>query len=143
MNHKSQYNTKHRQQLVDYLRSMSGQHVTVASISQHFQSLGTPIGTATIYRHLDRLVAEGTVNKYILDNTSPACFEYAPHKEHTHTAACVHLKCERCDRLIHLHCHEVEDLQAHLLQHHSFALNPMRTVLYGLCQSCRNAQQPH
>lgn len=140
MESKSQYNTKHRQEILDYLRSMSGQHVTAASISAHFKSLGSPIGTATIYRHLERLVAQGCVNKYILDNTSPACFEYITPNQNVSPNPCVHLKCERCEQLIHLNCHELQHLQSHLLQHHNFSLNPLRTVLYGLCDQCRSGQ---
>lgn len=138
MSSKSQYNTRHRQELLQYLQTMAGQHVTVTSIAEHFQKQGVAIGVATIYRHLDRMVSEGIVNKYILDNTSPACFEYVATSPEHHSSACLHLKCEHCGKVIHLHCHELEQMQAHLLHSHNFTLNPLRTVLYGLCDTCRN-----
>lgn len=141
---KTQYQTRHRQELLAYLQFMAGQHVTAAGIAQYFESQGIRIGIATIYRHLDRMVAEGIINKYVLDNTSPACYEYhAPTTEHTESG-CLHLKCECCNAVIHLPCHELAQLQHHLLQQYHFTLNGTRTVLYGLCENCRkdSAQSP-
>lgn len=35
-----------------------------------------------------------------------------------------------------MHCEELEEIHAHLLERHSFRLNPMRTVFYGVCGEC-------
>lgn len=51
-----------------------------------------------------------------------------------------HCKCEKCGKLIHLHCHEVEELSQHMMEHHSFELNAMRTVFYGVCSECRQKE---
>ena len=37
---------------------------------------------------------------------------------------------------IHLHCEELAMIQGHLMEHHQFLLNPMRTVFYGVCEQC-------
>ena len=115
MNDKQQYNTKRRAELLEYLQSMQGRHVTVNDIRAWFMTQDKPIGTATIYRQLDHMVEQGLINKYMLDETSAACYEYVG---------------------IHLHCHELEKMQGHLAQEHGFRLDFPRTVLYGLCQQC-------
>ena len=66
------YNTKRRSELLEYLRSMGGRHVTVNDIRAYFLSQGKSIGTTTIYRQLDNMVSDGLINKYTLDESSAA-----------------------------------------------------------------------
>ena len=136
---KSTYKTRQREKLLSFLRTTQDEHVTVNEVCGHFQRCGCPIGTATVYRHLERMVDEGLVSKYQIDANSPACFAYVGQDSHQ-GEACFHCKCERCGRLIHLHCEELEGLGAHVLVHHGFQINPMRTVFYGLCADCREEQ---
>ena len=140
MNGKSQYKTKQRAELLGYLASKSGEHVTVADICKHFEEKGKPIGTTTVYRQMDRMVEEGIVNKYILDGTTSACYEYISSDEHEHSVKqCYHCKCEKCGKLIHMHCEEIEMLFKHISDEHEFIIDPRRTVLYGVCESCRRS----
>ena len=133
---RSKYNTKQREVLLDYLRTVPGEHITAADVCRYFREQGTSIGQSTIYRQLESLVDEGVINKYIIDGTTPACFEYAGEESHADAEICFHCKCEKCGKLIHMHCDELESIGAHLLSHHRFRLNPMRTVFYGLCEDC-------
>lgn len=127
MSTKTQYHTRQQEELLSFLRSHPG-HYTAADLCGH---LGGVIGTTTVYRQLDRLVQAGLVTKYIIDIGSPACFEYAEHHEE-----CFHCKCQQCGKLIHMHCHELPVLEQHILAHHGFAIDPARTVFYGLCRDC-------
>ena len=61
MANKSQYRTKQMAEILSYLQSMQGSHVTVHDIHAYFKSKNISVGTTTIYRHLDRMVAEGIV----------------------------------------------------------------------------------
>ena len=128
------YHTKRRAELLEYLRQMQGRHVTVNDIRAYFLAQNKSMGTATIYRQLDNLLQEGVVNKYTLDETSAACYEYVD-SQHCHDV-CFHCKCVSCGTLIHLHCHELEKVRGHLAQEHGFRLDFPRTVLYGLCSAC-------
>lgn len=132
----SQYKTKQREALLSYLMAKPGEHVTAGDVCTHFHAQGAHIGTATVYRQLEKLVDEGLVNKYIIDSGSPACFEFVG-GEHCEEEICFHCKCERCGRLIHLHCDELTGIGAHIAAHHGFTINPMRTVFYGVCDACR------
>ncbi len=133
---KAPYKTKQQDLLLSYLESIKGKHFTVEDVREHFASKNSSIGVATIYRHLEKLVANGTVNKYIIDETSAACFEYlgndACHRDVPH----FHLKCSKCGTLIHLECEELLQIQEHLMKEHGFMLDSFRTVFYGTCSKC-------
>lgn len=136
MEGKNHYRTRQRGQIAAYLQARPGQHVTAAELCAHFAAQGVQMGKATVYRHLDLMVEEGLVTRYTVDGTTGACYAYTgPHAaEEVH--ACYHCKCSRCGALIHLHCEEVEHLRRHMLDHHGFALDPRRTVFYGVCARC-------
>ncbi|HAG04675.1 MAG TPA: Fe2+/Zn2+ uptake regulation protein [Lachnospiraceae bacterium] len=140
MSSKSTYKTKQHEELLDYLKTMEGKHITVGDISSYFKSVGKPIGTATIYRHLEKMVNDGTVNKYTLDSSSSACFEYLGDNSHQGSFF-IHYKCESCGKLIHLHCDEFRLLEKHLLEHHNFTVNTKKTIIYGICNECKEKQK--
>ena len=122
--------------LIEYLQTMPGVHITAADVCEYFKNQGIAIGQSTIYRHLEALVDEGVISKYIIDANTPACFEYIGADSHSNAEICFHCKCEKCGKLIHLHCEEMEEIEGHLYKEHRFKLNPMRTVFYGLCEDC-------
>ncbi|MBU3805539.1 MAG: transcriptional repressor [Candidatus Fournierella pullistercoris] len=138
---KQGYRTRQGEELLQYLQSIPGQHCTVNDICLHFSSQGRSIGVATVYRHLERMVEQGMVHKYTVDAGTPACFVYKPESQQEGCGQSFHCKCDCCGALIHLECGQLEQLTAHLMEHHGFVINPMRTVLYGLCQSCRQKQE--
>ena len=133
---KSAYKTKQQDFLFSYLKEMKGRHFTAEEVREHFASKEISIGIATIYRQLEKLVAEGTIQKYFIDEHSAACFEYSGDDCSSETPH-FHLKCEECGNLFHLECDDLEGLTKHLNNEHGFTLNPYRTVLYGICLNCR------
>ena len=109
------YRTKQREELLEYMASRAGEHITVSDICEHFKKSSKPIGTATVYRQLEKMVDQGIVTKYNIDAGTPACFEYiAQDSDHRDDGSCYHCKCEKCGRLIHLHCADVKELEKHL-----------------------------
>ena len=138
MNSKSRYKTKQREMLLGYFETVPGKHVTAADICAYLRSRESSIGQSTVYRQLESLVDEGLIKKYIIDANSPACFEYVAPDSHACGDFCFHCKCEKCGKLIHLHCEELEEIQRHLSSEHHFRLDPTRTVFYGLCEQCMN-----
>jgi len=147
MNHKTQYNTKQYQEVLDFLKSAQGRHMTAAEIYRAIADLrdaedapsARKIGKTTVYRQLERLVEEGLVDKYVIDQTSPACFEYIGEGECAEEF-CVHGKCLKCGRIFHLHCDEIASMRDHLIEHHGFTPDFHHTVIYGLCEACRGGE---
>ena len=119
------------------MKSVQGSHVTVNEICEYFKNQGISMGTTTVYRHLEKMVREGVVAKYVVDGTSSACFEYTGEKKQDSQPVCYHCKCEKCGKLIHLQCEEVESLKQHMMEHHNFEMDALRTVFYGICSECR------
>ena len=137
---KGQYNTKQREELLGYLSSVAGEHVTVNDVVKHFEASGKKIGTTTVYRHLEKMVEEGIVKKYLLEPGVPACFSYIDVEKECHHSNCFHLMCTECGTLIHMHCDELEETERHIFEHHKFKIDSRRTVLYGICENCQKNQ---
>ena len=136
---KTGYRTKQQELLLCYLEEHKNEHFTAEDVRSHFAQKEISMGTATIYRHLERMVAEGSLNKYVIDEHSAACFEYTGGCTESSAEQHFHLKCEQCGALIHLECDELCQIRSHLFKSHGFVLNPLRTVLWGLCASCAAA----
>lgn len=138
MSEKGRYKTKQLSEILSFLKSTEGRHVNANEVCEHFKAAGISVGTTTVYRHLEHLVEQGLVAKYIVDGTTSACFEYVGDHEKTDQNRNYHCKCEKCGKLIHLQCHEVDDLIRHMQEHHGFQIDPSRIVFYGICCECRN-----
>lgn len=129
------YKTKQGSDILEYMISTVGRHVNIGDISEHLRREGKAVGTATIYRHLDKLVRDGIVAKYVTDNSDSACYEYLD-RGGCKKPDCYHFKCVGCGRLIHVECSEVDHILEHLEQSHGFKIDPVRTVFYGSCSDC-------
>ncbi len=134
---KSTYHTRQREDLLSFLRERRGRHFTIAQLKAHFDTSDTPLGTATLYRHMDKLALEGLVRRYQLDSGDSACYEYVGQEPAIDCASHFHCKCEKCGRLIHMDCEELKAIKEHLLEHHGFQWNAGKTVFYGICDQCR------
>ena len=131
------YKTKQRAAILEYLKQNVDNHITADNIIDHFKQIDNPIGKSTVYRYLDSLVEENIIRKYAgSERGDAACFQYI-NEEHdclTH----FHMKCSKCGSLIHLDCHEMEELSAHILKEHNFLIDMCKTTLYGTCKNCMN-----
>lgn len=136
MARKAQYTTRQMTELLSYLKSVQGSHVTVNDICEYFRNEEIMIGTTTVYRNLERMVKQGLVARYVIEGSSSACFEYIGERDESHSDS-FHCKCQKCGKLIHLQCREVVNFGQHMLKHHDFEMDSLRTVFYGLCGECR------
>ena len=131
---RSKYNTKHRQAVMDCLSRLKGKHATVSYVWKYMQDCGIEIGKTTVYRQLERLVEEGVAHKYTTLSGSANCYEYVGKQQDSKRE--YHCKCERCGKLIHIECEEVETLQEHMEASHGFYLDAPHTLFMGLCDKC-------
>ncbi|MBQ8613885.1 MAG: transcriptional repressor [Ruminiclostridium sp.] len=131
------YKTKQGERILETLIRNEDRHLTAEEICVLLKEEGAAVGTATVYRNLEKLVAEGTIRRYRLDEGESACYQYIGDGScHEH----FHLKCLGCGEVIHLECDYLDELNSHLLEHHSFHLDRTKIVLYGLCCECRNKE---
>lgn len=134
-----EYKTRQKQAILDFLKNNNNNHVTVSDISEYLEKNNCHVGITTIYRYLDKLLEQGTVRKYTVDNSTSACFQYVESAENCHEH--FHLKCEICGRLIHLDCNHISEMCKHIFNDHGFKPDMMRTVFYGICSVCAGKQE--
>lgn len=127
------YKTRQRTIIENILKETDG-HITVDALVSLLETRGESVGRTTVWRCLERLSDEGRVRKYVQSGEC-ACYQYIDNGnrcgEH------FHLKCEKCGRLIHMECDMMENLSEHIAQNHGFKINPLKTVLYGICGECQ------
>ncbi len=127
------YRTKQKEEILNYLISHKSCHVTADEITTHFAATGVKVGKSTVYRYLDRLVSQGVVRKYIIEEGVSACYQFIEDNAcHQH----FHLKCVGCGQLIHMECDYLDQVNQHILKEHGFHIDSCKTVLYGTCASC-------
>lgn len=122
------YKTKQGEMILSYLKSSPSPHVSAMEIAACLK-----VGTATVYRRLDKMVEAGLVRKYILDGG--ACYQYVGGEKECREH--FHLKCLKCGELIHVDCGFLSSVAPHILEHHGFEVDNSRTVMYGICKKCR------
>lgn len=130
------YKTKQQKEILNLCEQLFGKHFTVSDLFEKLKEEGKNIGTTTIYRHLNKFVEEGVVKKYVIDEKSPACFEYIGENA-TNNETSIHLKCEKCNKLIHIKESIIKEFKKKLFENHNFNLDVVRTTFYGQCELCR------
>lgn len=137
MSENRRYRTRQQADILACLTESGSAHFTAAEIAAKMRARGSTVGLTTVYRCLDRLVEEGALRKFILDASSAACYQLPEIGEQKQ--ACrqhYHLKCEKCGKLIHAECTEIDRFTAHMRSDHGFVIDHAKTVFYGICASC-------
>ena len=127
------YNTDRRRQIVDLLSSESDKAFTTEEICEKIITDG---GKSTVYRIISDLTAKGIIKKLSDQNTRHVRYQYLGKKtcsEH------LHLKCNRCERPIHLDKSTSKLIIGYVKNAGSFALDPTE-ILGGLCGDCRGKE---
>lgn len=128
------YKTRQKEAILSFFKENSNRHLTAADIINQINSTGENIGTATVYRYLDRLVEKGTIRKYFVDEKLGACYQY--NEDNRECGHHFHLKCIECGKLIHLDCSHLQSISDHIFSEHDFVIDNSRTVFYGRCKNC-------
>ena len=127
------YKTKTHELILSIFREYPDRHFTVEEIYESLRS-AEPASLATVYRQVNRLADEGTIQRIVYDSTEKACFQY---KGCECSSEHVHMICERCGKMYHLDCDEVAHVVGHIESEHRFKIDPKRIAFYGLCADCQ------
>ena len=131
---KRAYRTRQSVLVLEALTELGEGHITAEHVARLLKDRGEDVGTATVYRNLDKLVQEGQVVRYTLPGSASACYQLLADIQGCEPHC--HAICVRCGEITHLDCGEVKEFAAHLEQHHSFQLDMRSMVFYGLCSLC-------
>ncbi len=133
------YKTPGRQHLLNYLRTHPDCDFTADDLLDALNTAGSfSTGKSSLYRHLSELCADGVLRKYRPDGQSACLYRYIASEDCSHH---FHLKCLDCGRLVHLDCSVSEQLLSHLLSDHHFQVDSGRSVLYGVCEGCKDGSK--
>lgn len=125
------YNTKQKKQMEEIIASVGDKHFTAEDILEKTKEQGKSVGLTTVYRHLDKMVKDGVLRKYLSHAGESACYQA--------TGNCCehfHLRCTQCGKLFHLSCRSLEVINDHVLNQHGFSIDPSKTVFLGICKEC-------
>lgn len=138
MNHSKTYHTKQQKVILQFMKQMEHDYITVSQIAEYLKKQGESVGLTTIYRHLERFQKEGIVRKIVLDGNSGACYQYIVTEDEKN---CFLLKCEDCGDIMNMGCGHMKELYSHVLEEHHFNVNPHRTMFYGVCEKCQEKER--
>ncbi len=135
MNRKTNYNTKARRYILEYLSSKSDITVSAKDILHYLNEKGENISLTTVYRYLSRLTDEKRVIKFSEDGSNKSVYQFSGGDntclEH------LHIQCKKCGKLIHLECEFLNEIEEHIMEEHGFSLEYSGSILYGICDKCR------
>ncbi|MBQ3546313.1 MAG: transcriptional repressor [Lachnospiraceae bacterium] len=131
------YNTKQRELILKYLSESEGKHIKADEILEYLKKNDTPVGKSTVYRYLDNLMEQNLIRKYTVEDGQGACYQYLGSEGHNHCKEHYHLKCSKCGELFHVSCEFMDEISAHILEHHGFTVDNSKTVFYGICKKCK------
>lgn len=139
MNEGRQYKTRQRRLILNYLASNRDRHLTAEDIINHFQTIEDKIGKSTVYRYLNLLLEKGLIRKYLREDRQMACYKYID--EEDSVEASMHLKCQKCGKLIDVSCQEFIVLKETLERIQKFKLDVEKTIFYGECLDCKKKEE--
>lgn len=126
------YSTKQQKAVLGCIEAHRGECVSANALLDELRRGGEHVGLATVYRQLEKLERQGHIHKAVTEEG--AFYRYCEHEEN---GDCFLLKCEKCGRIEHMDCERLAPLYAHLSREHGFAVDPRRTMLYGVCARCQ------
>lgn len=122
------YNTKQKEYILDKIKSQKKDFI----IKDIYEELEGIVGLTTIYRLIDKLVSDGTINKTIDENNVTHYTYLEKCDKHNH----FYLKCNSCGSIIHIDCDCIDELTNHILNEHNFKLNKENIIINGICKKC-------
>ncbi len=109
-------------------------HVSIEELLAQVRALDPKVGYATVYRTL-KLMAESGIAYEREFGDGLTRYELADGGAHHD-----HLICDRCGTITEFEEPEIERLQDAVAAAHGFVLRSHKHELYGLCPSCRAAE---
>lgn len=128
------YQTRQKELVLACLKEHAGTWITARQVAQMLAERDAAVGTATIYRNLERLEVEGIIARGTVEGSNGTCYRYLPPEPERLQG--FYLKCESCGRLMEIDCAELASFYEHFSREHHISIDPVKTVLYGTCPDC-------
>ncbi len=129
---KKERNTKQKDILLEFFSKNANKHLSIKEIESSLQG---KVGLTTIYRMINSLAIKGQIVKIPLDDKQGFCYQYRQNKKKCNSH--YHLICEKCGKLEHFECKDVDNAVVMADECKSFSINTNKIVFYGTCKDCR------
>lgn len=134
----AEYQTEQKKLLLQFLREHKDRAFSMDELVRDMKCCGAHApGKSTVYRLMLHLLEEKRVRRFVEEGGRGFVYQLVA-DDHCHEH--LHLRCNRCGRLLHLD----EGLSRELLElvHRtaSFSVNNDDTVLFGVCADCGGAR---
>ena len=123
------YSTKQKEELLNIIKNRK-EYFTVKDI---YEETNKSIGLTTIYRFIDSLIKDGSINK-LVGNNKIVYYEYLEKCNHNNH---FYLKCDNCKKIEHIDCDCIITLWDHIYDTHKFIPNKEHVVINGICNECK------
>ena len=127
----SEYKTHQKAKLMEFLEKNENRQFTVAQICDEMEKQG--VGKSTVYRLVDKMVTDGTLRRFVKDNSRKFLYQYTNKNECKHH---LHLKCVGCGALIHLDAKTTQKMENDIFNANNFHIDQSKTLLFGQCENC-------
>ncbi len=129
---KREYNTEQKRRITEFLKENSARHWSASEIAAAV--CDEHLGKSTVYRLISKLFESGIIRRFETAGSKSFVYQYAG--ENSDCDSHFHLKCVKCGRLVHMHCHELVAVKEHIIDEHNFIIGSKRAILYGECTDC-------
>ncbi len=130
----SEYKTKARTLLVEYLKSNPDKRFTARDIYEEILKNFPTVNRTTIYRNLDRLCEQGILVRYREPNQDSWFYQYS--SGHQHCNEHMHAQCTECGKIFHLENQFVDDFEEKLHSVYGLDISEEKTIIIGKCDQC-------
>lgn len=135
---KQHYHTRQKQLICDFFAENPDGQFSAKEVSDYIKKQAS-IGESTVYRVIKTLTEDGVIRRFSGKDVKSVVYQYANKTPHCNEH--FHLKCSDCGDLIHLDCSLMKDLENHVGNHHGFAIDTVKTVIYGTCADCSKSKK--
>ncbi|HEY5520035.1 MAG TPA: Fur family transcriptional regulator [Candidatus Limnocylindrales bacterium] len=122
--------TAPRRALVEMIAARRG-HFTAADLIADAEARNVKVGRATVFRTLDLLAEQGSLERLDLPSGEHAYVACAP-REHHH-----HVVCRRCARSVEVADQGLQAVVQQIGAKSGYVIESHRLELYGLCPECQ------
>ncbi len=129
----SKYMTRQRKTLLDHLSAHADELLSAQEIADALS--GSGVSLSAVYRNLSELETEGRVRRAGKGGSREVYYQFIDADK---CKGSLHLQCKKCGRTFHMDAAGAEQLKSVVEKAEGFALDKGDTVLYGVCEVCRD-----
>ncbi|MBR6801064.1 MAG: transcriptional repressor [Eubacteriaceae bacterium] len=128
----SKYSTRQRTRLMTFLSTNADTALSAKQIALALEPEN--ISLSSVYRYLSDLEKEGRIRKLTRPGQREVFYQYTAHEN---CKDVLHFSCTLCGRTTHLDKVLADILMSHSMDSFGFEVDMTKTVIYGVCKSCR------